>query len=254
MISEVFASGESLLHRLDPRLKIVVASAFAVLIAVSHRFPTLIAAVSIGLVLLWQARLDARALVRRLLPVNALIVFFWLVLPWTVPGEPWSRLGPLVFTHEGLRLAAEITLKANAILMVLVALVATHPIATLGYALSRLGVPAKLVQLLLFTYRYIIVIEQEYTRLYRAARMRGFQPRTSLHTYKTFAYLLGMLFVRAANRAQRVYHAMQCRGFRGRFYSLHDFSFTTTDTVWAMLFAGLLIGLAWLEWGVVQIV
>ena len=93
-------------------------------------------------------------------------------------------------------------------------------IASLGNGLHRIHVPDKMVFLLLMSYRYISVIEEEYKRLLRAAKFRGFQPGTNLHSYKTFAYLAGMLFVRASVRAQRVYQAMLCRGFNQKFHTL----------------------------------
>jgi len=94
------------------------------------------------------------------------------------------------------------------------------PIASIGSGLHRLKVPDKLVFLLLMTYRYIAVIQSEYTRLLRAAKFRGFKPGTNLHSYKTYAFLAGMLFVRASLRARRVYQAMLCRGFKEKFYTL----------------------------------
>ena len=97
------------------------------------------------------------------------------------------------------------------------------PLATLGYALNRLRVPDKIVHLLLMTYRYVFVLEQEYQRLMRAVKIRGFQPATNLHTYRTYAYVVGMLFVRAAERAERVQQAMLCRGFKRKFYCLQEF-------------------------------
>ena len=63
---------------------------------------------------------------------------------------------------------------------------------------------------------HAVVLEEEYQRLARAARIRGFRAGTDLHTYRTYAYLVGMLFVRAADRAERVRNAMLCRGFNGQ--------------------------------------
>ena len=54
----------------------------------------------------------------------------------------------------------------------------------------------------------------EYERLVRSAKIRGVEPRSNMHTYKTYAYLLGMLFVRAAARAERVQQAVEL-GFDG---------------------------------------
>ncbi len=42
----------------------------------------------------------------------------------------------------------------------------------------------------------------------RAIKIRGFVRGTSLHCYKTCAYLIGMLFVRASARAERVYQVI----------------------------------------------
>ena len=105
----------------------------------------------------------------------------------------------------------------------------------------------KLVHLLLRTYRYIFVIEQEYQRMVRAAKIRGFRPGTNVHTYKTFAYCIAMLFVRAAARADRVYRAMRCRGFNGRLYCLADFPPHPSNWVFASLMTVSVIGLVLLE-------
>jgi cobalt/nickel transport system permease protein len=125
--------------------------------------------------------------------------------------------------------AGQITLKSNAIIGILIALVATMPTVTLGHALNAMHFPDKIVHLLLMTYRYIFVLDQESQRLIRAAKIRGFKPGTSLHSYKTYAFLVGMLFVKASERAERVYRAMKCRGFNGRFHCLHTFGFTRSD-------------------------
>lgn len=248
MIREPFAIGASPLHRLDPRVKILLATGYSFLVAVLYGFPALAAALLASTGLAALGRLNGLEVLRRLLPANGLILLLWAVLPFTFPGEPIGRLGPLAPTMEGLRFCAQITLKSNAILLTFLALLATSPIATLGYALHRLRVPAKMVLLLLMTYRYLFVLEQEYQRLSRAMQMRGFRPRTSLHTYRSYAYLVGMLFVRASARADRVHQAMLCRGFDGRFRTLKTFRLDGRDWVWPLGGAAVMAGLALLEW------
>jgi cobalt/nickel transport system permease protein len=102
--------------------------------------------------------------------------------------------------------------------------------------------------MLLITYRYLFVIEQEYQRLVRAMKIRNFHPKTNLHSYRTYAYLVGMLFVRASERARRVHSAMICRGFHGRFISLRSFPPNPLNPVFGL---GIIISLAlliMLEW------
>jgi cobalt/nickel transport system permease protein len=122
-------------------------------------------------------------------------------------------------------------------------------IATLGHGLHRLGVPAKLVYLLLITYRYLFVMEQEFQRLKRAAQIRGFTPRTDLHTYRTYAYLIGMLLVRAATRSERVHQAMVLRGFCGRFYSLAEHPARRSNRIFALVMGAGIAGLVVFQWG-----
>ena len=79
--------------------------------------------------------------------------------PFHLPRRGALSPGPFNAAREGVALAAQITLKSNAIVIAFMALVATMPFATAGHALHRLGVPDKIVHLLLMTYRYIFVLE-----------------------------------------------------------------------------------------------
>lgn len=249
MLREPFAVGSSPLHRLDPRVRLATAAVYSCALAVCRELPALLAALLLSVALAAAARLRVSEVFKRLLVVNGLVAFIWAVIPFTFPGEALFRLGPLHAAREGIALAAQITLKSNAIVLAFMALVATMPFATVGHALHRLRVPDKIVHLLLMTYRYIYVLEQEYQRLARAARIRGFQPGTNLHTYRTYAHLLGMLFVRAVERAERVRWAMLCRGFKHKFYSLHEFKAGPGSFLFLLLMSAAVLGIAVLELG-----
>ena len=247
-IREPFSEGASLVHRLDPRAKVVVAGLFAVQMAVAHTYAATLAGLALSLICLALARLRLKSVLVRLLAVNSFIFFLWVILPLTYPGEPVWRLGPLTVTRQGLFFTSLITLKSNAIMISLIALIATVPVNTLGQALQKLRLPGKLCHLLLFTYRYLYVFEEEYHRLVQAMKIRGFQPRTNLHTYRTYAYLAAMLLVRSHDRADCVYKAMRCRGFYGTFYSLRHFSWQRRDGVFLAVAIPALIALLSLEW------
>lgn len=248
MICEPFATGNSVIHRIDPRLRVVFATVYSFIVALSTQFPTLLAALVLSLLLIGLARLSVRGVATRVAVVNGLILFFWVVVPLTFEGEPLLRLGGFTVTRPGVLFSARITLKSNAVVLAFIALVASSSIATLGHALNHLRVPKKIVYLLLLTYRYVFVIEHEYQRLVRAAKIRGFRPGNNMHTYRTYAYLIGMILVRASARAERVHQAMLCRGFKGRFYCLREFSLSRLDWTWSALMAAAIIGLEILEW------
>jgi cobalt/nickel transport system permease protein len=247
-IQELFSEGASLAHRLDPRGKIVVAALFAVLMAVSKSYAATLAGLALALIWLALARLPVKQVLVRLLVVNSFIFFLWIVLPLTYPGDAVFHWGPLAATRQGLIFTGLITLKSNAIIIALIALVATVPVVTLGQALHNLRLPDKLCHLLLFTYRYLYVFEQEFHRLVQAMKIRGFQPRTNLHTYRSYAYLAAMLLVRSYDRADRVYQAMLCRGFHGAFYSLRTFVWQRRDGIFVATSLPVLGVLLFLEW------
>lgn len=248
MISEAYAVGNSCFHRLDPRLKIIVATIYAFIVASAVQFNTLAAALLISTILLTLARLPFTSVAKRVLLVNGFVGFFWLILPWSMDGEPLAHVGSLTLSLEGILLAARLTLKSNAILLAFIALVTTSSVASIGQAMNRLGLPDKLVLLLLLTYRYVFVLEREYERLRRAVLVRSFAPGTNIHTYRTFAYLAGMLFVRAAARADRVNQAMRCRGFQGKFYTLYEFALTPCDKIWAVGLGAACLSIGIIEW------
>jgi cobalt/nickel transport system permease protein len=109
-------------------------------------------------------------------------------------------------------------------------------------------VPNKIVQLFFFCGRYLHLFMNETQRLRTAMKIRGFQPRTDFHTYKSYAYLVGMLLVRSVDRSERIYRAMLCRGFTGEFPTFVDFRFRRSDGVFTLCFTCFLLCLIVMEW------
>jgi cobalt/nickel transport system permease protein len=119
---------------------------------------------------------------------------------------------------------------------------------TLGHALEHLFVPRKLTLLYCLTVRYVATFKQEYDRLRTAMRVRGFVPRTDLHTLRSYGQLVGMLLVRSFDRSERVLAAMKCRGFRGTFWMLEHFAFGRHDLVFGILTAAVLLAMGCGAW------
>ncbi|MGD9334735.1 MAG: cobalt ECF transporter T component CbiQ [Desulfobacterales bacterium] len=248
MIEEPFSTGNSIIHDLDPRVKIIMVAFFSVLVAVSSKFLALLPALAISLFFVAMAKLPIKKVFYRLLLVNGLILFLWFVLPFTYNGQALFTIGPFVATKEGILLAGQITAKSNAILLTMIALLSTTPIFSLGHAMGQLHFPNKITHLFLFTFRYIHVIYKEYHRLTNAMRVRGFVPRTNMYTYKSYAYLVGMLLVRSYDRAERIHKAMRCRGFNKKYHSLKQFSLKMEDIFCLSLMLAVISGLAVLQW------
>ncbi|MFC1891762.1 cobalt ECF transporter T component CbiQ [Thermodesulfobacteriota bacterium] len=248
MVEEDFATGNSLIHNLDPRVKTIIASVFSVIVGVSDRYSALIPALFIALIFVFLAQLPFKKVCLRLVIVNGLLLLLWVFIPFTMEGQYVLSFGPLNASKEGIAYSVIITIKANSIILTLIALMSTMPVFTMGKAMRHMHVPAKMVHLFLFTYRYIHAIHREYLRLISTVKIRGFQPASNMHTYRTYAYLVGMLFIRSHDRAQRVRAAMLCRGFKGRFYDLSEFSIKTSDVVVMGLSIMAVITVGLLQW------
>ncbi len=247
MIDEFFSHGHSYLHRADPRAKVAAAFALALCIAPLSHLYTAAAALMLSVSLVIMAHLPVAAVMRRLALINIFTLFLWLTLPFTTPPMQTSDIlatfGPLTMSIQGIHTAALITLKSNAIILALMALAATSGITEIGHAMASIGVPQKFAMLLLFTWRYLHVIADEYARLLRAATMRGFVPTSSRRTYATYANLIAMVLVRSYDRSTRVQQAMALRGFHGVMHRLYDFTTAPHDRIFLSLTTLVAVGI-----------
>ena len=248
MILEPITILESPFARINIRLKIVFAILFSFTIALTDNWHALTFGILSVLILIRLTRLSTCEMLKRLLPACGFLLFLCLALPFTISGTPIWNYGPLTLTDHGVLLAGQIVLKSLTILLLFMALAVSTTVTALGQGLQQLWLPEKLVYLLLFCYRYIFVIEQEYRRLETAIQLRCFQAGTNLHTYRTYAYLVGMLFVRSFLRADQVHKAMLCRGYQGRFICLEKNSFRRHDYGWLAFFMIILLALVILQW------
>ncbi|MBK1649887.1 cobalt ECF transporter T component CbiQ [Rhabdochromatium marinum] len=240
------------LRRLDPRTRLLAVCAFAAVVIVLEQPAALGAALALALLLILVARQPLRRILRPLAAMDGLMLIMLLTLPFTTPGTPLLQLGTEgawgTASVEGLWLAVDIALTANAILLMLLALLGDLDPVHLGHALHRLHLPMALVQLLQFTLRYINLIHDEFSRLRVAMRARGFVAGTNRHSIRSLGYALGTLLVRSLDRSERVLCAMQCRGFTGHFPVVESLRFGSTDALVATLGVLVFSGLLWLEW------
>ena len=140
-----------------------------------------------------------------------------------------------------------IALKANAIAAATIVHLGTSGIFDLVHALVHLKVPRPLVGLFFFSYRYITVIHEEYSRLRASMRIRCFRPRMDWHGCRSLANLAGMLFVRSHDRSERIYQAMLLRGFSGTFWTLDHFHMHPSDWAAAAAMAMLILAMIGLQ-------
>lgn len=199
----------------DLRLRLV--TALAVLLALTPLAHLAPAAAALGAVLALYALTRTAPPWRRLWHLEGFLVLLLLTLPFTVPGQTLWQLGPLTASTEGLARALLLGCKIAASVLFVTLLFAAIEPGALGGALRALRLPEALVRLFLGLTRYLGLIRAEFARLQEAMRMRAFTPRSNRHTWRSYGYLIGMLLVRAMDRAERIDEAMRMRGAARRF-------------------------------------
>ena len=228
------------LDRLDTRVRLVAAVA-TVMAALVVRSPTVLAAMMVvAVAAAFAAGLSVRDLGRRLVHVEGFLVVLALILPVTVPGPTWAAIGPLELSRPGIDRAVLILLRVNLSAVAILILLAGLEPVRLGHGLARLGMPTRLVHLMLFAARWVALVGEEARRLHEALRARAFTASASAHGLRTTGHFVGQLLVRAFERAERVDEAMRCRAFAGRFALVSEERPTRRDAIFA---AGLALSL-----------
>ncbi len=129
-------------------------------------------------------------------------------------GEPFV-LGAsllLLLRPNGVALFAAVVVKATVCLAVLQALIHSMPFHQLLDVLRTARLPRALTDTLALLHRYVPVLAEEATRMRRARAARAFgHPRVS--SWRLLAGVVGILFVRSTQRAERVDAAMRARGW-----------------------------------------
>jgi cobalt/nickel transport system permease protein len=209
------------LRDLPSARKLAAAAAFALAACMLRHPCAVLPGLAMGCFFLLKEGLPADRIARALAPVNLFCLFLWIMLPLGGGGELF-RIGPAAVGREGLETALLITLKANAMILVMLCLPGTSGISANCRALLRLHVPEKLVFLLLVTQANLDILARAAASIRQAARLRGFMPGTNPATYRASAWLAAMILVRAWRRSQNVQQAMRMRGFCGRFPLFDD--------------------------------
>jgi cobalt/nickel transport system permease protein len=221
-----YVAGESIVHRADPTAKLIVTLTF--IFALTSLPPGSWWAIGAFAGLAWTAVVVSGVGVTRVLKATLIIAPFLLVpVPsmFTRPGAEVFALDlgwfMLTATDDGIVFVASIVAKSWTAVSAAALLTFTTPFMAIVNALHRLHVPAILVAIVSLMYRYMFLLADEVQRVLRAraarsARAEGHRSGGSISwRAKATGGMAGSLFVRTAERSERVYLAMAARGYNG---------------------------------------
>lgn len=209
-----YADLGSLLHGWEPRCKFVALMALIFAFSFVRDLCLLPVMLLVTGFFYLLSRLPFSFLLERL----RLPGFFFLVVAFFLPllsGQTvLFHLGPIAVKKEGCLDLLLITAKFLCILTTAVILFGTTPFLTTLKAMAALGLPPILVDMALFSYRYLYEIGNDLKKMETAMKLRGFR-NSSLRSAAVLAFLAGTLLVRSYERSDRVYKAMVLRGYGG---------------------------------------
>ena len=229
-----------MIERFDPRSCLLAAFLFAGTAMTISRIELLSYMVLLAaLAVVFMTRQTLATALKQVLAIDSFIIFMLVLVPFQIPGETAFTVLGFDASVSGLERAAQLALRANAALLIMQALVCGLEPTRLGHALHQLHCPQKMVALLLFTVRYLDLLQKQYRTLQNALKARGFYAGCNLRSWKTLAWVYATLLVRSIDQAERMLQAMRCRGFDGRWHVLTTNRMTTIDYSFLISVTGL---------------
>ncbi len=246
IFAEEVSSGEGLLQRMDPRIKLVSVVALLVAAALVRHVPVLVAMYLGTLVLAAASGLPLRFFVRRVwlfIPIFTGIVVLPATLSIVTPGHVLLPLGHWWFGHavgitsQGLVAGGLIVTRVAVSISLVVLLTLTTPWNGLLAALRALFVPRIFLVVLGMCYRYIFHLLNAVTDMYaaRKARSGGRARGSDVRAGRSLvAATAGALFGKANALSEEVHMAMTSRGYTGNVPTLSQRRLHAMDVAWGL--------------------
>jgi len=232
------AFGNTAVHRLDPRAKVLVTLIYIVTVISFGKYDVsaLIPFFIFPAVMISVGKLPAGFVLRKVLFLTPFVLMVGIFNP-VFDREALLRIGPIGISGGWIS-CASIVVRAMLTLGAALVLVGVTGLPAICGALEKMGMPRTLAVQILFLYRYIFVLTEEGARTSRARELRAFGKKG--FGMKTFGSLVGHLLLRTWQRAERIHVAMLARGFVGEFHTRTEFRFGAREFLflfgWAAAF------------------
>lgn len=236
---DLLACGQSPLHRLDARAKVLVTFVFIVSVVSFSRYElsALIPFFLFPVVMIARSGLPPRFVIEKIILVSPFIIAVGLFNP-LLDRDIVVRFGSFGVSGGWLSFASIVTRTALAVCAAYV-LVGITGFAAVCQGLERLGVPKVFVVQLHFLHRYIFVLAEEVGRVTQARELRSCGGKGL--GARSFAPMVGHLLLRTWQRADRIHAAMLSRGFCGMFHAGSATGFGVSEICFVLLWSSLFV-------------
>ena len=223
-IGQYYAT-DSLLHRLDPRVKFAGTLLYIISLFLVHHYIGLVVAALVFGVMVRMSNVPFRFIVKGLKPIMMMLVFTALLHLFCTPGKAIFSLGVLHITIEGVQKCIFLTVRLTLMMIgsSLMTLTTTPNQLTDGIEqmlrpLRKLHVPVHEFALMMsIALRFIPILMEELDKIMKAQLARGadFESGNFLHRLKNMLPILLPLFASAMRRANELAYAMDARCYHG---------------------------------------
>lgn len=220
-----YIPGNSVVHRLDPRTKIIITLIYMVLLFVLNNFEGYLFPVLFILMASLFSRISIRYMMKGLRPLIFIIALTFVLNLFMIKGRVIYEIGPFDVTYEGLYQGAFMVIRLILLIVGTSLLTLTTSPISLTDGIERLlspfrriGVPAhELAMMMTIALRFIPTLLEETDKIMKAQMARGadFESGNILRRARNMVPLLVPLFISAFRRADDLAMAMEARCYRG---------------------------------------
>jgi cobalt/nickel transport system permease protein len=194
-----YSRQKSAIHNLPSSLKVVTAIGLIILIvALPHK-----SWMSFCLLALFIMPV----IVLSKLPIRFLMLRLIMLEPFVLGVSVLS-----LFKEGGTIIFISIIIKSTLALLIMLLLSNTTPFEQILTLMKKIKIPPLMVTILALFYRYLFVLIDEAEKMQRARISRTFTD-SKKHIWKSRIQMIGELFIRSTERAERIYSAMRSRGW-----------------------------------------
>ncbi|MDL2232261.1 energy-coupling factor transporter transmembrane protein EcfT [Ruminococcaceae bacterium OttesenSCG-928-L11] len=220
-----FFPGESPIHRMDPRMKLILTVAYIVMLFIANNAASLLVGVIFLLIVYPVSGISGKMVLRSVKPILPIIAITAVLNMFFIDGEVLFQLWKIRITDKGvitavMMCARIVCLIAGTSLMTYT----TSPIA-LTDAIERLFSPLKKIKLpvhevammMTIALRFIPTLIEETDKIMSAQKARGadIESGNLVQRIRALVPILIPLFVSAFRRAEELALAMECRCYHG---------------------------------------
>ncbi|WP_425539786.1 energy-coupling factor transporter transmembrane component T family protein [Microaceticoccus formicicus] len=216
---------DSIIHKLDPRIKIGIIGLFMVAVFLVNSIYLYIP-IFLGLILVMiAAKISPSYVIKGIKPLRFIIILTFLINALVTPGEVLAQFWIFTLTKEGLLRASFMAIRLILLVMGTSMLtLTTSPIEltdgleSLFNPLKRFGFPAhELAMMMTIALRFIPTLIEESDKIMKAQMARGadFESGNLIDRAKNLVPLLVPLFINSLRRADELATAMEARCYRG---------------------------------------